>query len=156
MDDDLQRKQLKILAVATAGGHWIQLRRMTSAFDGHRVVYVTTSSALQPEVEGCPFFVVGDASRWNKMGLVRSAANMIKILLQQRPDIVVSTGAAPGLFGIIFGKILGAQTIWVDSVANAETLSMSGKIAGRFSDLWLTQWEHLQKPGGPDYVGSVL
>lgn len=156
MVDEPQRKKLKILAVASAGGHWIQLCRMSSAFDGYDVAYASTSRSLEIDVEGSPFFVVADSSRWSKIGLLRSAVGMISILIQYRPDIVISTGAAPGLFGIVFGKILGARTIWIDSIANADTLSLSGRLAGRFSDVWLTQWEHLQKPGGPKYGGSVL
>ena len=76
--------------------------------------------------------------------------------MRHRPDVVLSTGAAPGFFAILFGKLLGARTIWVDSIANAEQLSLSGKKAGRFADLWLTQWPHLAQPGGPLYKGSVI
>ena len=43
-----------------------------------------------------------------------------------------------------------------DSLANAETLSLSGAKVGRFADMWLTQWPHLERPDGPRYLGSVL
>jgi hypothetical protein len=73
-----------------------------------------------------------------------------------RPDVVISTGAAPGFLALRLGRLLGARTIWVDSVANGEELSMSGKLAGRYADLWLTQWEHLAHEGGPQFRGNVL
>jgi hypothetical protein len=41
-------------------------------------------------------------------------------------------------------------------MANIEDLSMSGARAGRYADLWLTQWPHLAKAEGPYYGGSVL
>jgi hypothetical protein len=69
---------------------------------------------------------------------------------------VISTGAAPGLFGVAIGSLLGARTIWVDSIANGEELSLSGHRARRFADLWLTQWPHLASKDGPFYRGSVL
>jgi hypothetical protein len=69
---------------------------------------------------------------------------------------VISTGAAPGYFAVRIGKLFGARTIWVDSVANAEELSLSGKEAGRHVDLWLTQWPHLARPEGPHFKGNVL
>jgi len=78
------------------------------------------------------------------------------ILLWERPDIVLSTGASCGFFAVFFGKISGAKTIWLDSIANAKTLSLSGKWAGRYADLWLTQWPHLAKSQGPYYAGGVL
>ena len=51
---------------------------------------------------------------------------------------------------------MGARTIWLDSIANVEELSMSGSWIGRSADLWLTQWPHLARPEGPHYAGSVL
>ena len=97
-----------------------------------------------------------DASRWTKARLFLSAAKIGWIVLRSRPDVVVSTGAAPGFFGLVFGKLIRARTIWVDSLANAETLSLSGAKVGRFADMWLTQWPHLERPEGPRYLGSVL
>lgn len=70
--------------------------------------------------------------------------------------MIISTGAAPGYFALRMGKWFRARTVWVDSIANVEELSLSGARAGRHADLWLTQWEHLAQPGGPEYRGSVL
>ena len=86
---------------------------------------------------------------------------MAMILLRIRPDVVVTTGAAPGYFALRLGGLLGGRTIWVDSIANVEELSLSGQKAGQHCDLWLTQWEHLAKPvstegKGPEYKGSVV
>jgi hypothetical protein len=78
------------------------------------------------------------------------------IICKERPDIVISTGAAPGYLAIRVGKLFGARSVWVDSIANAEQLSMSGAMAGRYADLWLTQWPDLAKPDGPHYRGAVL
>ena len=33
---------------------------------------------------------------------------------------------------------------------------MSGRVAGRVADLWLTQWPHLARDEGPFCRGSVL
>jgi hypothetical protein len=57
---------------------------------------------------------------------------------------------------LLFGKLLGARTIWIDSIANAEQLSVSGAKVKPFADLWLTQWPHLVTKDGPDYKGAVL
>jgi len=57
---------------------------------------------------------------------------------------------------VIWGKILGAHTIWIDSVANAEALSRSGRVARILANECLTQWPHLAKKTGVRYEGSVL
>ncbi len=147
---------MKILAIASGGGHWVQLLRMRPAFDGADVVYATVRPGYRMDVGDAEFRLIPDCNRWNKLAVLRSAAAILLLLLRERPDVVITTGAAPGYFGVRFGKWLGARVVWVDSVANAEELSMSGRKAGSFVDLWLTQWPHLATEGGPQCMGSVL
>ncbi len=146
----------KILAISSEGGHWIQLRRLIPAFDGHEVVFVTVNPAYRSEVGVSRFYTVIDATSWNKLRLTKMAMQILWIVLRERPDIVISTGAAPGYFGLLFGKFVGARTIWVDSIANVERLSLSGRLAGRYADLWLTQWPHLSTNTGPYFKGGVI
>ena len=80
---------------------------------------------------------------------------LLVVLLRERPDVVVSTGAAPGYLAIRWAGLLGARTIWIDSVANVEELSLSGRLASTRTDLCLTQWPHLAG-GSVRYLGAVL
>ena len=102
------------------------------------------------------FRLIPDANRWNKVGLARALYAVSRLLWRERPDVVISTGAAQGYLAIRIGRLFGARTIWVDSIANGEELSLSGQKAGPHATLWLTQWAHLARPGGPHYSGSVL
>ncbi|HLX86802.1 MAG TPA: hypothetical protein VKR59_23090 [Terriglobales bacterium] len=146
----------KVLAVASSGGHWTQLLRVMPAFDCHEVAFVTVLEAYRSDVPDHRFYLVDDANRWNKFGLIKLAASVAWIVAKERPDVVVSTGAAPGYFAVLVGRLLGAKTIWIDSITNIERLSMSGALAGKHANLWLTQWPHLAKAEGPQYGGSVL
>lgn len=146
----------KLLAVASGGGHWTQMMRIRHAFDGCAVTFVTVSESYRYQVAGHRFYVVNDANRWNKIAVLKAAIRLARIIWIERPDIVASTGAAPGYLALLLGRLIGARTIWLDSVANVDELSMSGSRIGRFANLWLTQWPHLARPTGPYYVGSVL
>jgi hypothetical protein len=150
-------KRPKVMAISSGGGHWVQLLRLRPAFEGCDVTYVTVREGYRADVgPDADFRVVRDGNRWNKVNLLRSAFGVIWVMVCVRPDVVVTTGAAPGYFGVRFGKWLGSRVIWLDSVANAETLSLSGEKAGSFVDLWLTQWPHLSNPDGPKCYGNVL
>lgn len=151
----MPQRRKKIVAISSGGGHWIELLRLRPAFEGHFVVWVTVSEAYRAHVEG-PLRVIDDVTRWDRLGLVRCAMQVARILLTERPDVVISTGALPGFFGIVLAKRLGIRTVWVDSLANVEEMSMSGQKVGAHADLWLTQWPELARPGGPEYAGSVL
>ncbi len=146
----------RILAISSGGGHWIEMMRLRPAFDGEDVVYVTVSEAYGSQVPGERLRVVDDVTRWDRAGLVRCSAQVLAILVRERPDVVISTGALPGFFGVVLGKGMGCRTIWVDSIANVDELSMSGSKVRPFADLWLTQWPELARPGGPHYAGAIL
>ena len=129
---------------------------MRAAFEGCEVHYASTRAACRRDVEPAPFHLIPDASRWDKWAAMKSALSISWLLLRVRPDVVLSTGALPGYLALRVGKLLRARTIWVDSIANAEELSMSGRHAGKVADLWLTQWRDLAVAGGPSYAGSVF
>ncbi|MFC5271567.1 oligosaccharide biosynthesis protein Alg14 [Adhaeribacter terreus] len=146
---------MKILAIASAGGHWIQLLRLLSAFEGHDISFMSTKASFASTVNGMSFYAVPDANRWNKLKLIYLAFRVAKVVYTLKPQVIISTGAAPGLMGIIAGKLLGSKTIWVDSIANVEKVSLSGKIALHFADKVYTQWPDLatQKI---TFAGNVL
>lgn len=149
-------RAMRVLAVASGGGHWTELMRISSAFEGHDVTYVTVDATYRDEVPGARFFVVRDATRWNKVGLLILGLQLAWVLLRRRPDVVISTGAAPGYLAIRLGRLMRARTIWLDSIANVEEMSLAGRLVGRYANLWLTQWAHLARPGGPQFRGSVM
>lgn len=153
--DNRQRKK-KILAVSSGGGHWVELIRLSPAFEGHLIVFATVDDAYRSEAGAARFYTIRDVTRWNKLRWIQTFVKLAYIFLREGPDVVISTGALPGYFSLRLAKWFGAKTIWVDSIANVDELSLSGKMIGKYADLWLTQWPQLAKPGGPLYRGTVL
>ena len=146
----------RLLAVASGGGHWVQLLRLRPAFEDARVTYVTVRRSYASDVPGEDLRVVPDATRWNKFKLLLMAAKILWIVLAVRPDVVISTGAAPGYFAIRFGRLVGARTCWIDSIANAEELSLSGRKIRRHATKVLSQWPDVAETEGVEHAGSVL
>lgn len=149
----------RILAVSSGGGHWTELLRLRPSFVNKEVVYATVRASYRDQIEcnACPrFYRIADVTRWNKLKWIVTAAELVWILIRERPEAVITTGALPGYMAVRLGSIFGARTIWVDSIANAGRLSRSGERAGKHVDLWLTQWQHISRPGGPYYKGAVV
>jgi UDP-N-acetylglucosamine:LPS N-acetylglucosamine transferase len=150
------RPKIKLLAISSGGGHWVELLRLRPALSECEVTYATVQPGYRSEVGKAAFCVVPGSNRWSKISALRSAVGVFFLLLRLRPDVILTTGAAPGYFAVRFGKWFGARTIWVDSIANAEELSLSGQMAKGKADLWLTQWPHLASEDGPQFHGRVL
>src|SRR5690606_16840088 len=119
------------------------------------VTFVSTKESFSEQVAGFEYYTIPDSNRWNKIGLIKCFFAVLKITFKVRPDYIITTGAAPGLMAIIAGRLMGSQTLWIDSIANVETLSMSGKIAIRIANKVYTQWPDLARKK-VFYYGNVL
>jgi len=150
------KRKKKILAVASSGGHWIQLLRLRSAFEGYETVYASTNKSNFTDVEHFEFYSFKDATRKEFWNFFIMFFQLISIVKKVEPTVIITTGSAPGLMTLIVGRLFSTRNVWIDSIANVERLSTSGKIARWFTDLYLTQWEDLAKPEGPYFKGSVL
>lgn len=150
------RARRKIMAVSSGGGHWVELCRIRSAFAGLDVFYVSTDPAADVP-GGAAHYVIRNVTRRDRLGFMVVLAQLLRILWRERPDVVVTTGAAPGFVALAAAKLLlGCRTIWIDSIASAETLSLSARLARPIADAWLVQWAHLARPEGPEFWGAVL
>ena len=147
----------KVLAVSSGGGHLVEMRRIIPAFAGCHVAYACTEPQPDPDLAGHPYYAIRDVCRRDRIGFAVVIWQVIGILRRERPDVVVTTGSAPGFLALALAKILcRSRTVWIDCISQAEQMSLSGKLARPFADAWLTQWEHLARPGGPQYWGAVL
>jgi UDP-N-acetylglucosamine:LPS N-acetylglucosamine transferase len=133
------------------------MRRVLPAFEGCELVFAGVESALDADLQPARYYRVRNVNRRDPLGFIAVAWQVGSALRRERPDAVVSTGAAPGLVALALAKLLvGSRTVWIDSIANSERLSLSGRLARLVADAWLTQWAHLARPGGPHYWGAVL
>lgn len=146
----------RILAVASAGGHWHQLGQICAAFNPNDVTYVTTLDGLPQKSGFVRFELVTDCNKNTPFKAVVCTLQLAGVLIRNRPNVVITTGALPGVIALALAWLMRRRTIWVDSIANAEEASSSGRIARRFATLWLSQWEDVAKAEGGQYQGSVL
>ena len=102
-------------------------------------------------------YVVGDCNREHPLRAIAVLIRCMKVIFREKPDVVISTGAAPGCMCCLLAKLFGAKVTWLDSIANTEKLSMSGHIIRPFADLILTQWPDVAKKySNVSYVGNVI
>ncbi|SFO29174.1 hypothetical protein [Sphingomonas sp. OK281] len=148
---------MRILLVASAGGHWIELHRLRAAFVGADCQFVSTSKGMTPPLGDREVLEITDTARDSVLAMAPTLAGLVRIVRAFDPHLVVSTGAAPGALALLVGKMFGARTIWIDSIANSETLSLSGRLVRPVADLRITQWKHLaDRNASLRFFGQIL
>lgn len=118
--------------------------------------FATTDSEQAAHSGKVKVLSLPDCNLTQPINALRCAVVSLGHVWRFRPLVVVSTGAAPGFFCILWGRILGAQVLWIDSIANAERISLSGRLAMLVGAKCLTQWEHLADDAHIQFRGSVL
>ncbi|WP_209313607.1 hypothetical protein [Jannaschia formosa] len=152
----MSRPRRRVLAVASAGGHWMQLLMLRPSFAHHETTWLTTLRGLTPGSGDAPVRIVPDCNRDTPLRVLACLAAVTWHVLRCRPHVVITTGALPGVLALAAGRLLGARTIWVDSIANAEEMSASGRLAARFASHRLSQWPDVAEAEGATFAGSIL
>ena len=154
----VKRNDMKICLVASAGGHMSQLLKLTDSWQGYEACCVTTTGVVQEKLQKYgKVYVVGECNRQHPIRVIKVLGRCIKAVLRERPDVVISTGAAAGCMVCFLGKLFGAKVIWIDSITNVERISLSGRMVRYIADLFLVQWPELvEQYKNVEYVGTVV
>lgn len=149
---------MRICLAASAGGHTSQLLKLVESWNGYDVFSVTTTEVVREKLAKFgPVYVVGECNRQYPWRVVKVLLRCIGIVFKERPDVVISTGAAAGCILCLLGKMRGAKVIWIDSITNVERISLSGRMVRHVADLFLVQWPDLvNRYKKVEFVGSLI
>ena len=132
--------------------------KLSESWQGYEIFCVTTSEVIRERLqEYGKAYTVGECNREHPLRVILVLMRCINIILRERPDVVISTGAAVGCILCILGKLLGARVVWIDSITNVERVSLSGRMVRHIADLFLVQWPELtEQYSNVEYVGAVI
>jgi UDP-N-acetylglucosamine:LPS N-acetylglucosamine transferase len=142
--------------VASAGGHLAQLRLIVGALPAEELAWVIAEGRGGGAADESGRVTVCEANARAPWAAVRQAFAVSAVVLRLRPRVVISTGASVGVWAVVVGRLLGARTVWIDSVANRGRMSLSARLVRPFATHWLTQSEAVAARTRARYVGNVL
>ena len=150
---------MKICIVCSPGGHFVEMRRLMSAFKGKDYFFVTHDYEYSQDVEGAYLIEYREGYIRERLAWLKTVFVALRILRRERPDVVISTGGGELAVPFCFvGKLLGAKVIFVETLARVSTRSAAGRLVYPIADLFLVQWEPLLGKYGSkaQYWGSVI
>jgi UDP-N-acetylglucosamine:LPS N-acetylglucosamine transferase len=138
---------MHLLLVASSGGHFKAMRHLQPFWMQHRRTWVTfdtptTRAALSGEEDVVWAF---SPTNRNLPNLLRNAVLAFRLLRRRRPDVVLTTGAGVAVPFLLLGRIMGSQTVFVESITRIETLSLSARLSLPFLDVLYVHWPQLQR-----------
>ncbi|WP_295520336.1 hypothetical protein [uncultured Stenotrophomonas sp.] len=141
----------RVVGVCSSGGHLVQMESLIKA--GVSIDCVLSPDEVRVDVL---WKKIPDCNLNSPLRVAKCSYRLFRLLLSVRPATIISTGAAPGGLALVMGRLLGSRTIWIDSIANAERASLTGKLVKPFANIWISQWEHVAKKEGGIYIGKIF
>ncbi|MEO8723311.1 MAG: glycosyltransferase [Sphingobium sp.] len=134
---------------ASGGGHVRQILDLEPLWSKNRYFFVTEDTALGKYISArhdttfLPHFALGQARQGKLAGMATTALKSFfrcaRILLHRRPDVVLTTGAGAMFFIAVWGRLLGAKIILIDSFARFDKPSTFARITGLLAHVRITQ-----------------
>lgn len=81
----------------------------------------------------------------NVINLIRNSFLAIKILLKEKPDLIISSGAAVAVPFFYLGKLMGAKTIYIEVFDRIDAPTLTGKLVYPVTDKFIVQWDEMKK-----------
>ena len=142
----------KVMFISSTGGHFNELMRLEPIFKNYKVTLVTESSPNKKKIRR-------DCKKYNVHFLLRHSNiaifNYFKLFINcfislfyfiiYRPKYIVTTGAHTAGPMCCIGKIFRSKIIFIETMANINTPTTTGKIVYKFADLFIVQWEDMLK-----------
>lgn len=137
---------MKIALVGSSGGHLTHLLALDVWWRRHDRVWVTfdkpdATSALQGERV---VFCHGPTNR-NVPNLLRNTLLAWRFLRRERPDLVVSTGAAVAIPFFVLARFFGAKTAYIEVIDRVHSPTVTGRIVYPFAHRFYVQWEEQRR-----------
>ena len=159
-----KEKKKKVLFISSTGGHLSELMQLKPLFDyyDYRIITEKTPSnlSLKKKYKNKVSFVIYGTKDHKFTYLFKLFFNCFIELfnyIKFRPKYIVTTGAHIAGPMCCIGKIFGGKIIFIETFANINTKTITGKLVYKFADLFLVQWEDMLKlyPKAK-YWGSVF
>lgn len=134
---------IKLCLAASGGGHVRQLLDLEPVWNRHDHFFVTEDTALgrslaeKQRTRFVAHYALGQARLGHPFrmfrGALANAFQSLRIVLAERPDVVITTGAGAVFLVVLFARLMGAKLVTIESFARFDAPSQFGRMIAPFA-----------------------
>ena len=137
---------MKVCLVCSSGGHLTHLYMLKPFWGTKDRFWVTfnkeDAQSLLKDEKIYPCYYPTNRSL---KALIKNSVIAWNVLLKERPDLIISSGAAVAVTFFYLGKFFGAKTIYVEVFDRINKPTITGKLVYPISDKFIVEWEEMKK-----------
>ena len=137
---------MNICLVGSSGGHLTHLYMLKPFLENKDRVWVTfdkeDARSLLKNERVYPCYYPTNRNIWN---LIRNTFLAFRVLREEKPDLIVSSGAASAIPFFYLGKLFGSKTVYIEVFDRIDKPTLTGKIVYPVTDVFVVQWEEMKE-----------
>jgi UDP-N-acetylglucosamine:LPS N-acetylglucosamine transferase len=146
----------KVLIVASPGGHLLQMLALEPVWADANRTWVTLRSTDVEYLLQDENVIYGHGPTPRNIGnFFRNLRLAWRVLREQNPDVVISTGAGLALPFFVLGRIQRRRLVYIESITRVEKLALTGRLVYPLADAFFVQWDSLSELRRARFHGSV-
>lgn len=138
----------KLCFISSSGGHLEQLMMLEPLMRKYPSFIVTEKTQYQPPIKEQRVYYLKQVNRKERRFPLLMLWNLfasLRILLRERPDVVITTGALAVIPLCLLAKLLRKKLIYIESFARITSPNLTGKLLYKYTDRFYVQWESMLK-----------
>ncbi len=149
---------MRLGLISSAGGHFYELYSLLFLWEKYDHFWVTFKREdTQHLLKGKKVYWAYAPTNRHLLNFWRNLILAAKVLRREKPQVLISTGAGVGVPFLLMGRLLGFKTVFIESMARVNNLSLSGRLLYLVVDRFLVQWPELvQKYPRAIFRGQVI
>lgn len=137
---------MKICLVGSSGGHLTHLYMLKPTWEQYERFWVTFDKEdARSILEGEKVYPCYYPTNRNIKNLIRNTFVAWKVLRKEKPDVLISSGAAVAVPFFYLGKLMGKKLIYIEVFDRVDKPTMTGKMVYPIVDEFIVQWEEQLK-----------
>ena len=137
---------MKVCLVGSSGGHLTHLYMLKPFWSEQERFWVTFDKAdAQSLLKDEKMYPCYYPTNRNIKNLIRNTFLAWKVLWKEKPDLIISSGAAVAVPFFYLGKLFGAKTIYIEVFDRIDKPTLTGKLVYPVTDKFIVQWEELKQ-----------
>ncbi|MCI1525143.1 MULTISPECIES: PssD/Cps14F family polysaccharide biosynthesis glycosyltransferase [Lactobacillaceae] len=137
---------MKVCLVGSSGGHLTHLYMLKDFWKNEDRFWVTfpkedaKSLLAEEKVYACHY-----PTNRNLKNLIKNTFLAFRVLFKEKPDLIISSGAAVAVPFFYLGKLFGAKTIYIEVFDRMDKPTVTGRLVYPVTDKFIVQWEEMKK-----------
>lgn len=142
----------KVMFISSTGGHFNELMQLKPLFKRYDYYIVTEKDVItegfkEEYKDRISYLLYGTRAHMLKyiFQFTYNCFKTVYLYFKIKPKYIVTTGTHTAGPMCVLGKIFGSKIIYIETFANRNTKTATGRLIYKFADLFIVQWEEMLK-----------